>query len=138
MRKFFLLLAAALVLFVGFTVAVTASYESAQPPVQPAPKVAIAGGAAERLAGSLRIQTISSEDPAASDADAFGTLHASCRFASRRAISSACTESTSGSVSGSTKQRSDCIVSSFLRRQAVEPSRIQERSRPRRWRRSSG
>ena len=76
MNKFFLLLAAALVLFVGFTVAVTARYESAQPPVQPAPKVAIPGGAAERLAGSLRIRTISSEDPAAFDADAFGTLHA--------------------------------------------------------------
>jgi carboxypeptidase PM20D1 len=75
MRKFFLLLAAALVLFVGFTVAVTARYGSARPPVQPAPKVAIPGGAAERLAGSLRIRTISSEDPAAFDADAFGTLH---------------------------------------------------------------
>ena len=76
MNKFFLLLAAALVLFVGFTVAATARYESAQPPVQPAPKVAIPGGAAERLAGSLRIRTISSEDPAAFDANAFGTLHA--------------------------------------------------------------
>jgi carboxypeptidase PM20D1 len=75
MRQFFLLLVAALVLFVGFTVAVTARYESAHPPVQPAPKVAIPGGAAERLAGSLRIRTISSEDPAAFDADAFGTLH---------------------------------------------------------------
>jgi carboxypeptidase PM20D1 len=76
MRTFFLLLAAALVLFVGFTVAVTARYEFAQPPVQPAPEVAIPGSAAERLAGSLRIRTISSEDPATFDADAFGTLHA--------------------------------------------------------------
>ena len=75
MRKFFLLLAAALVLFVGFTVAVTARYESVQPPVQPVPEVAIPDGAAERLAGSLRIRTISSEDPAAFDADAFETLH---------------------------------------------------------------
>src|SRR5512134_1626931 len=76
MRTFFLLLAAALVLFVGFTVAVTARYESAPPPVQPAPEVAIPSGASERLAGSLRIRTISSDDPAAFDADAFGTLHA--------------------------------------------------------------
>ena len=53
MRKFFLLLTAALVLFVGFTVAVTARYESAPPPVQPAPEVAIPSGASERLAGSL-------------------------------------------------------------------------------------
>jgi carboxypeptidase PM20D1 len=76
MRTFFVLLGAALVLFVGFAVAVTARYESAQPPVQPAPEVAIPNGAAERLAGSLRIRTISSEDPAAFDAEAFGTLHA--------------------------------------------------------------
>jgi carboxypeptidase PM20D1 len=75
MRKFFLLLGAALVLFVGFTVAVTARYESAQPPVQLAPQVAIPNGAAERLAGSLRIRTISSEDSAAFDTDAFGALH---------------------------------------------------------------
>jgi carboxypeptidase PM20D1 len=75
MRKFFLLLGAALVLLVGFAVAVTARYESAQPPVQPVPEVAIPDGAAERLAGSLRIRTISSEDPAAVDAKAFGTLH---------------------------------------------------------------
>src|SRR5512134_163194 len=81
MRTFFLLLAAALVLFVGFTVAVTARYEFAQPPVQPAPEVAIPGGAAERLAGSLRIRTISSDDPVAFDADAFETLHAYLRAA---------------------------------------------------------
>ena len=71
MRKFFFLLGAALVLFVGFTVAVTARYGSAQLPVQAVPEVAIPDGAAERLAGSLRIRTISSEDPAAFDADAF-------------------------------------------------------------------
>jgi carboxypeptidase PM20D1 len=81
MKTFFLLFAAALMLFVGFTVAATARYELAQPPVPPAPTVAIPGGAAERLAGSLRIRTISSEDPAAFDADAFGTLHAYLRTA---------------------------------------------------------
>ena len=75
MRKFFILLGAALVLFVAFTVAVTARYHSEQPPVQSVPEVAIPDAAAERLAGSLRIRTISAEDPAAFDADAFGTLH---------------------------------------------------------------
>jgi carboxypeptidase PM20D1 len=75
MRKFFILLGAALVLFVAFTVAVTARYHSERPPVQPVPEVAIPDAAAERLAGSLRIRTISSEDPAAFDADAFETLH---------------------------------------------------------------
>ena len=75
MRKLLLLLGAALVLFVGFTGAVTARYESAQQSVRPVPEVAISEGAADRLAGSLRIQTISSEDPAATDAGAFATLH---------------------------------------------------------------
>ena len=81
MRNFLLLLCAALVLFVGFTVAVTARYDSTQVPVQPAPKVAIPEGAAGRLAGSLRIQTISSEDPAAFDAASFSALHEYLRTA---------------------------------------------------------
>jgi carboxypeptidase PM20D1 len=75
MRKFFLLVSAASVLLVGFAVGVTARYESTQPFVAPAPEVAIPEGAADRLASSLRIQTISSEDPAATDAGAFATLH---------------------------------------------------------------
>ena len=75
MKKLFLLLGAALALFVALTVAITARYESAASPIEPAPEVTIPNGAATRLAGSLRIRTISSEDPAAFDADAFGTLH---------------------------------------------------------------
>jgi carboxypeptidase PM20D1 len=75
MRKFLLLVGVALALFVGFTVAVTARYESTQVPVQLAPEVAIPEGAADRLAGSLRIRTISSEDPAEFDAGAFSALH---------------------------------------------------------------
>jgi carboxypeptidase PM20D1 len=43
---------------------------------QPVPAVTIPDGAAQRLAGSLRIPTISSEDPAAFDAEAFRALHA--------------------------------------------------------------
>ena len=75
MRKFFLLLGAASVLFLGFAVGVTARYRSTQPFVRPVPEVAIPEGAADRLAASLRIQTISSEDPAAFDAGAFSALH---------------------------------------------------------------
>jgi carboxypeptidase PM20D1 len=75
MRNFVALLGAALMLFVACAVAVSARYHSEQPPVQPVPEVAIPDGAAERLAGSLRIPTISSDDPAAFDADVFGTLH---------------------------------------------------------------
>jgi hypothetical protein len=63
MRKFFLLLSAASVLLVGFAVGVTARYESTQPFVAPVPEVAVTEGAADRLAGSLRVRTISSEDP---------------------------------------------------------------------------
>jgi carboxypeptidase PM20D1 len=75
MRKFFLLPGAASVLFVGFAVAVTARYESTQPFVRRVAEVAIPDGAAGRLAGSLRIQTISSEDPAAFDPRTFSALH---------------------------------------------------------------
>jgi carboxypeptidase PM20D1 len=75
MRKFLLLLSAALLLFVGFTGAVTARYESTPPFVLPVPAVPIPEGAANRLAGSLRIQTISSEDPVVFDAGAFSALH---------------------------------------------------------------
>ena len=66
MRKFFLLLGAASVLFVGFAVGVIARHESPQPFVRPVREVAIPDGAADRLAASLRIQTISSEDPSRS------------------------------------------------------------------------
>jgi carboxypeptidase PM20D1 len=75
MRTFFVLLGAALVLLVGLTVAVTARYHSEQPPVRPAAEVAVPDGAAGRLAGSLRIRTVSSDDPGAFDAGAFATLH---------------------------------------------------------------
>jgi carboxypeptidase PM20D1 len=43
--------------------------------MEPAHQVAIREGAAERLAGSLRIPTISREDPGALDSDAFRALH---------------------------------------------------------------
>ena len=76
MKTFFLLAGAAALLFAGYVVALTARYESTQPFVRPAPAVRIPDGAAGRLAGSVRIQTISSEDPATFDAGAFSALHA--------------------------------------------------------------
>lgn len=76
MRKPLLLLIAVVVLFVGFILARTARYGSVPPPVVSAAEVAIPKPAAERLAGSLRFPTISSEDPAAFDAEPFRGLHA--------------------------------------------------------------
>jgi carboxypeptidase PM20D1 len=76
MRKIFLLLGFAFAVLVAFSVVLTARYETVQPPVTPAPNVAIPKAAAERLADAIRIPTISDEDPAAFDADAFRTMHA--------------------------------------------------------------
>jgi carboxypeptidase PM20D1 len=71
-----MLLGAAVVLFVGFTLVRTARYGTAQAAVEPAPPIPIPTGAVERLAGSLRFPTISHEAPAAFDAEAFRALHA--------------------------------------------------------------
>ena len=75
MRKLLLLLGAGVVLLTGLILVRTARHRSAGSAAQPAPTVPIPEGAAERLAGSLRIPTISHEDPAALDADAFRALH---------------------------------------------------------------
>jgi carboxypeptidase PM20D1 len=69
------LLGGVFVLVGGVALVHTARYESVQPVVEAAAEVAISQGAAERLAGSLRIATISSDDPAEFDADAFAELH---------------------------------------------------------------
>jgi carboxypeptidase PM20D1 len=71
MRKLVLLLATGLVLLAGLGVVLTASYVSTRLPVSPAPEIAVPPGAADRLAGAIRIPTISAEDPAAFDAEAF-------------------------------------------------------------------
>lgn len=77
MKKPVLMVGAAIVLLMAFIVVRTARYGSARPVApEPAPKIAIPEGAAERLAASVRIPTISHEDPAAFDADAFRALHA--------------------------------------------------------------
>ena len=72
----FLLLGGAVALLVAFIVARTAFLGLSLPAVEPAAEISIPAGAAERLAGSLRIPTISHEDPAAFDAKAFRALHA--------------------------------------------------------------
>jgi carboxypeptidase PM20D1 len=69
------LLGAAFVLVGGVALVHTARYESVQLLIEAAPEVAISEGAAERLAGSIRIATISAEDPADFDAKSFSTFH---------------------------------------------------------------
>jgi carboxypeptidase PM20D1 len=81
MRKILLLVGAPLVLLVGLVLARTAGYTPVSPAVDAAPESRIPEGAAERLAGSLRIRTISHEEATAGDAEAFPALHAYLRAA---------------------------------------------------------
>jgi carboxypeptidase PM20D1 len=69
-------LGASFALVAGITVVETARYDSVETQVGPASRVGVSAGAAERLAGALRIPTISSEDPAALDGHGFKALHA--------------------------------------------------------------
>ena len=57
------------------TPACTASDDSNRAAVDPAPEILIPDGAADRLAGAVRIATISHADTAAFDAAAFNALH---------------------------------------------------------------
>jgi carboxypeptidase PM20D1 len=74
-KSVFLLLGGAIALLVAFVVARTAFYGSSLSAVEPAEDIAIPAGAAERLAGSLRIPTLSHEDPGAFDPEPFRALH---------------------------------------------------------------
>ena len=76
MKKLLEVFAAAIVLPAGFSVVLTARYVSTQAPVTPAPEIAVPAGAAERLAGAIRIPTISAENPRSFAGDAFLTFHA--------------------------------------------------------------
>jgi carboxypeptidase PM20D1 len=76
MKRLLLLLGSLLVLLVGVILVRTLRYRPVQPAVQPAAQVAVPNGAAERLAGAVRIPTISHENPADFDAGAFQALHA--------------------------------------------------------------
>jgi carboxypeptidase PM20D1 len=64
------------VVLVGFGFARTTRYGAVQPAVEPARVVDIPEGAAKRLAGAIRIPTISHENPAAFNAEPFRALHA--------------------------------------------------------------
>ena len=74
MKKLLVVFAATIVLAAGFSVGLTARYASTQAPVTPAPEIAVPGGAVERLAGAIRIPTISAEDPESFDGDTFRTF----------------------------------------------------------------
>lgn len=76
LKKLIILLSAALVLLAGVVLARTAQYGYAVPRFEPMAEIAIPKNAAERLAGAVRIPTISHEDPAAINAQAFKELHA--------------------------------------------------------------
>lgn len=75
-KKLLLLAGAALGLLAAVVLVRTARFRSVESVVAPAPVAAIPAGAAERLAGSLRIRTISHADPAALDGAAFQAMHA--------------------------------------------------------------
>src|SRR5918995_559551 len=70
-----LLIGAAVVLVVGVVILRTGLYRVHDVPVPAAPDVPVRAGAAERLAGAVRIPTISAEDPNAFDTHAFAALH---------------------------------------------------------------
>jgi len=76
MKKTLVLLIFAVALIVGVMLARALRYGSSEPPVLSAREVAIPDGAIDRLAGAIRIPTISLENPASFDAAAFEALHA--------------------------------------------------------------
>lgn len=76
-----LALLAGVALLAGIMVVRTLRFGAPQVSVQPVAPVAIPAGAAERLAGAVRIPTISHADPAAFDPAAFQALHGYLRDA---------------------------------------------------------
>ena len=70
-----LALAAACAVLVTLTAAVTARYRFDHPAIAAAPRTVVPGEAAERLAGAIRIATVSPEEASAFDAEAFTRLH---------------------------------------------------------------
>ena len=75
-RRVLLGLGVALAVVLAVVLARTVRLRPAPTAVRPAPEVAIPAGAAERLAGAVRFATLSHEDSAAFDAEAFRGLHA--------------------------------------------------------------
>jgi carboxypeptidase PM20D1 len=75
-RQTLVLAAAAFALLSGLAVARTGRRQTAALPAPRAAAAVVPPGAAERLAGAVRIPTVSAEDPAAFDSAAFAALHA--------------------------------------------------------------
>jgi carboxypeptidase PM20D1 len=76
MRRVVWIFGAALLSLIVLTVMLTARYRSYASTVTPDLAAPISAGAAERLAGAIRIRTLSAEDPAEFDSTAFASLHA--------------------------------------------------------------
>ena len=76
MKRLLLILGAAFLLLLGVAVVRTVRSGPIEPAVDATLQVTVPNGAAERLAGAVRIPTISHEDSAAFDAGAFQSLHA--------------------------------------------------------------
>lgn len=76
MRRVLLILGAGVLLLAGIVLVRTLRFQSRQAVVERTPEVALLPGAVERLAGSVRIATISHEDSTAFDVAAFAALHA--------------------------------------------------------------
>jgi len=75
MKRILLALALVLVLLVGVLVARTAAMQSRQVALEPATAVGALPGAPERLAGALRIPTVSYSDSTRYDTAAFAAMH---------------------------------------------------------------
>jgi carboxypeptidase PM20D1 len=75
-KKFLALLASTVALIAGVIVASALRHTAIEAPVVPAREVVLPEGAIDRLAGAIRIPTISPEDPTSFDAAPFQALHA--------------------------------------------------------------
>jgi carboxypeptidase PM20D1 len=75
MKTLVVMLGTALMLLAGFSAVLTARYVSTQSPAAPALETPIPAGAPDRLAGAIRIPTISGEDPASFHGEEFRTFH---------------------------------------------------------------
>jgi carboxypeptidase PM20D1 len=76
MKKLLVILVTAVALLAGFGAVLTARYVSPPSSAEPAADTPVPADAADRLAGAIRIPTISVEDPTSFDGDAFRTFRA--------------------------------------------------------------
>ena len=76
MKRLLAILTTALALLVGFSVVLTARYVSTQSAAAPALEVAVPAGARDRLAGAIRIPTVSAEESTVFDGEVFTAFHA--------------------------------------------------------------